>query len=714
MMTEPFSPDGPKQILTDLCRLAAERVPAEEAIAAGFQGRNEAAEKTYQEAQEALTAHYEAQKAAAKAEEAALRKAAIEQFEAEHATVLRQYEEARQDIAERFENEKVAAEQEMQNAQWEATTIAEAARGGSGVQLKELQAQLESRWQELQTIHRQAVALLNRWSQWRDFVDPQPVSLLLERHPMRRFCHALDMARTQYHALTSLFMPRLVQGLRPMGIFFLLWAVLTVLAGALFRWDKDRIDQWVMASAATSFFLFVAIGVPVYVLARRRCADCYLALRRTMLEAGLDRSSTLETAKGDCQRLLEAIDSRQRAEIGRANEKLFAAMGAGLARRERETAEIEATYPPRLAAIQAARDQTLQQADAKYPPLLAEMESRYLAQSAALREARQQALASSKAQHEREWTEMAQRWNTGVARFVEAVEAIRKNCERLFTDWTAADAPSWTPPSETPVAVRFGQITVQLAKIRGGIPDDPRLKPPAAEFTLPLLLPLPDHSLLLLKAGETGRAKAVESLQASMLRLLTSMPPGKIRFTILDPIGLGENFSAFMHLADFDEQLVTSRIWTDADHIEQRLANLTQHMENVIQVYLRNEFDSILEYNAFAGEMAEPYRILVIANFPANFTETAVQRLKSIVASGARCGVFVLLGVDSTLTPPHNVRVSDLDAGALLLRSEKGQFVWKHPEYGAAPVALERPAAARAVHRDCPRRGSRGPRRRPR
>ena len=48
MMTEPFSPDGPQQILTDLCRLAAERVPAEEAIAAGFQARNEAAETAYQ------------------------------------------------------------------------------------------------------------------------------------------------------------------------------------------------------------------------------------------------------------------------------------------------------------------------------------------------------------------------------------------------------------------------------------------------------------------------------------------------------------------------------------------------------------------------------------------------------------------------------------------------------------------------------------------
>ena len=37
-----------------------------------------------------------------------------------------------------------------------------------------------------------------------------------------------------------------------------------------------------------------------------------------------------------------------------------------------------------------------------------------------------------------------------------------------------------------------------------------------------------------------------------MLRLLTSLPPAKVRFTIIDPVGLGQNFSAFMHLADFD------------------------------------------------------------------------------------------------------------------------------------------------------------------
>ena len=46
-------------------------------------------------------------------------------------------------------------------------------------------------------------------------------------------------------------------------------------------------------------------------------------------------------------------------------------------------------------------------------------------------------------------------------------------------------------------------------------------------------------------------------------------------------------------------------------------------MENVIQVYLRNEFARSRSTTRSAGEMAEPYRVLVVANFPANFTEAA-------------------------------------------------------------------------------------------
>ena len=102
------------------------------------------------------------------------------------------------------------------------------------------------------------------------------------------------------------------------------------------------------------------------------------------------------------------------------------------------------------------------------------------------------------------------------------------------------------------------------------------------------------------------------------------MPPGKVRFLIIDPVGLGENFSAFMHLADYNEQLVSSRIWTDPAHIEKRLSELTEHMENVIQVYLRNEYATIQEYNESAGELAERR---LSADVPQQVLEVVRQRL---------------------------------------------------------------------------------------
>ena len=57
-----------------------------------------------------------------------------------------------------------------------------------------------------------------------------------------------------------------------------------------------------------------------------------------------------------------------------------------------------------------------------------------------------------------------------------------------------------------------------------------------------------------------------------MLRFLTAVPPGKVRFTIIDPVGLGQNFSTFMNLKDADELMVNSRIWTEQAQIEHRLA----------------------------------------------------------------------------------------------------------------------------------------------
>ena len=363
-------------------------------------------------------------------------------------------------------------------------------------------------------------------------------------------------------------MPRLVQGLRPMGIALLLWGIMTFPSGLILGWNHT---YWVLASAVSSLVLFIVGWALIYVLAARRSADCYLALRRTLLEAGADRPSTLETARADCQRLHDAIESRQRQEIGRANERLFGAMGAKpLSPRTRHGRD-RGPLPAAVGTIAAARTRftagrtpSIRRCSANWRPATRPTRRRFASNTIRpwLPATRNTSASGTK------WPTLDER-NGEVRRGGgNDPRKVRRVVSRLERGG-GRHRTSWTPPEKTPVAVRFGQINVQLSKIRGGIPDDPRLKPPATEYVLPLLLPLPDHPLLLLKSGEAGRGKAIESLQAAMLRLLTSMPAGKIRFTIFDPVGLGENFSAFMHLADFDEQLVSSRIWTDSDHIEQ-------------------------------------------------------------------------------------------------------------------------------------------------
>ena len=198
----------------------------------------------------------------------------------------------------------------------------------------------------------------------------------------------------------------------------------------------------------------------------------------------------------------------------------------------------------------------------------------------------------------------------------------------------------------------------------------------------------------MIRSTGLGRIKSEEFMQSVMLRLLVSLPTGRVRFTIIDPIGLGENFSGFMHLADFDERLVASRIWTESHHIERRLSDLTEHMENVFQKYLRNEFRTIQEYNKQAGEVAEPYHFLIVANFPVNFSESAARRLLSIVSSGPRCGVFTLLSVDQKQQIPHNFNLDDIAQHVTTLRATSSQLLCEHPYLDDVEVITEEPPNA--------------------
>lgn len=104
-------------------------------------------------------------------------------------------------------------------------------------------------------------------------------------------------------------------------------------------------------------------------------------------------------------------------------------------------------------------------------------------------------------------------------------------------------------------------------------------------------------------------------------------------------------------------------------------------METVIQKYLRSEFKTIHDYNEKAGEVAEPYRLVVIFDFPANFSDTAARRLASITRSGPRCGVYAIIVRNSSKNLPYGFEERELEclkvSGAPTLRETAEDPNWK-------------------------------------
>ena len=240
---------------------------------------------------------------------------------------------------------------------------------------------------------------------------------------------------------------------------------------------------------------------------------------------------------------------------------------------------------------------------------------------------------------------------------------------------------------------RFGTVALEPASLPGGLPDaeDFKVAMPA-RVELPAALGFPSCGNLVVETTPETRAAALAAVHALLARIVVSIPPSKARFTFLDPVALGESFAAFMHLGDEFEQLVGERIWTEPRAIEQRLVDLSEHMETVIQKYLRNEFGDIDAYNDAAGEIAEPYRFLVCADFPANFGDQAAARMLSILRAGQRCGVHVILLRDRKTRLPDAIPADEVAASCRIVRAAAdGSFAFADGAFAGLPLAFDRP-----------------------
>ena len=280
--------------------------------------------------------------------------------------------------------------------------------------------------------------------------------------------------------------------------------------------------------------------------------------------------------------------------------------------------------------------------------------------------------AKLKSDYQTRWQTLESDWKAAIQPIHAVIESARTRAEKAFPAWEPRVLENWKPPTEFEHAAKFAQLEIELKQLCEATPKDPRLALPGPpHLALPLLLTYPEQGSILFETTNAPREDMIGALNNVILRLLSVAPPGRLNFTIIDPVGLGQNFAGVMHLADYEPQIINSRIWTQTAQIEQRLADLNEHMEKVIQMYLRNEYETIADYNKQAGNIAEKYHFLVVADFPANFSEVAIKRLLSIATSGARCGVYTLIHWDHRQSAPPDFVPDDLRKSSVSITAKR-------------------------------------------
>ncbi|MFG0266974.1 MAG: FtsK/SpoIIIE domain-containing protein [Rhodopirellula sp. JB055] len=190
--------------------------------------------------------------------------------------------------------------------------------------------------------------------------------------------------------------------------------------------------------------------------------------------------------------------------------------------------------------------------------------------------------------------------------------------------------------------------------------------------TMPVAMHRRKHCGVIIEAPTAHIPDALQIAHQMLWRLLSAAPPGQARVTLIDPAGRGQNFSSFLALADHDPKLIHHRVWTQGDQITARIADVSHHAENILQTCLRDQYQRLEDYNEVAGSLAQPYEAIAAVGFPDGLSREAHSHLASLIQSGIRCGVFVILVVDSKHEWPADMPMFDHPNLLRLIYGEAG------------------------------------------
>jgi hypothetical protein len=634
--------------------------------------------------------------AEAEAASGAVKSAAVSRFEKRKALITRAYQKSRDQAIEDVEKETGHRKYELQKHMLQSGKDREANLANAAAALADFRANLAGEQQILAAHEATAQKLFRGCSRFGRIFRKAGEKPALDLAPdeNRLLSQLRDLLAKAGEDLKHFRRRVFLRALK----FIPVWIVLSLGAFPLLlhQFGSDSSAYLRAGGAAVAGFLVIFVlrhfavsgAAPLVAAVSEKLAQARRLQAACSEKSEAHYQQEIQRIAAEYENTTKTVDRDLKRAIANAGEQRVARRMESDSRAFRILARNDQLHRRRLEKIESERTSAIEH-------LTQASEVRTKAVVAASRQ-RESAL---NAEYQKQWQAIQTEWGSRLRPVYEAVQSVNGLTEKLFPPWSDPGWASWSPPPQFAQAAKFAELKVEVEKLCGSLPKDQRLVLPGpAGFPAALALTFPEEGSILFETGTSGHDEAVGGLNNIILRLLSSAPPGRLKFTIIDPVGLGQNFAGVMHLADYEEQMINNRIWTQPAQIEQKLADLNEHMEKVIQMYLRNEYNTIAEYNEQAGVIAEKYYFLVIADFPVNFTEAAAKRLLSIAASGAKCGVYMLIHWDIRQPLPQDFIPDELRKNAFSVSARgKGFTLADQSMPGVELVLDEGPAPDFAI-----------------
>ena len=248
------------------------------------------------------------------------------------------------------------------------------------------------------------------------------------------------------------------------------------------------------------------------------------------------------------------------------------------------------------------------------------------------------------------------------------------------------DAPCWSdlraPQDEQTRFIRLGDLTFPGSGSGGNGKH-------------PFLVPLLDHRGVFVGTEPDETEHALDLIRSVVLRIFAATPPGRCELTVFDPRIRG-TFGQFSILRSKAPDLMRETV-TSAEEFQRVLETCTSAVRRVADQLGRVGVENLGALHQKVEHFAEPYRVLVLLDFPRGIDADAFSSLVTLAEVGGARGTSLIVQCDGSGTPEHGVEPNRVLDSLLEIRHMSSER-WEVRELNVEFQATRPPPRAKVEH----------------